>query len=468
MIKIIKKFLLIIFILGPVHLSIAAGDSQISDQMKHRRAVEAAIWGMPLVSMRGIIKSTRRDLQADWNDVVYFSKPMVSRHGFLTANISTPYVIASFNTLDGPIVVEVPATSNYVKLFGSFVDAWEYPIADVGPKGADLGKGAKYLLLPPGYDGVVPKSGYLVLRPDTHAVYAALRPVISAAVTTDQLTEYVKKLRVYPLAMADNPPQTRLIDAYPKKWNTLAKYDLSYFEDLSDVISEEPVLQRDLVMMGMLDSIGIRKGEPFDPDESTKKILESAITDAYAYLQYLFFDRAFVNYIEGTQWSTHNLSVEQAKAGWPFLTQNRMLLDSRANLYHYATFMPKKLGGASFYLMNLNDSEGNPLDGNSTYKLHVPADIPAKDFWSVIAYSTSTHGFIEGSSRVGISSLERSELNVNKDGSIDIYLGPQAIAGNEANWISTGEDFWVVLRLYGPQESLFNKTWRLPDIEKIP
>jgi hypothetical protein len=262
MIKIIKKFLLIIFILGPVHLSIAAGDSQISDQMKHRRAVEAAIWGMPLVSMRGIIKSTRRDLQADWNDVVYFSKPMVSRHGFLTANISTPYVIASFNTLDGPIVVEVPATSNYVKLFGSFVDAWEYPIADVGPKGADLGKGAKYLLLPPGYDGVVPKSGYLVLRPDTHAVYAALRPVISAAVTTDQLTEYVKKLRVYPLAMADNPPQTRLIDAYPKKWNTLAKYDLSYFEDLSDVIFEEPVLQRDLVMRGMLDSIGIRKGEP--------------------------------------------------------------------------------------------------------------------------------------------------------------------------------------------------------------
>lgn len=433
----------------------------------HRRAVEAAIWGMPLVSMRGFIKGTRRDLEADWNDVVYFSKPMESRHGFLTANKSTPYVVASLNTNGGPLVVELPATSNNVKLFGSFVDAWEYPITDVGPTGADLGKGGKYLFLPPGYDGAVPENGYLAFRSNTHAIYAALRPVVSSDVTTEQLTEYVKKVKVYPLALANDPPKTHFVDAYPKIWDTLPKYDLSYFKDLAEVINEEPILERDLVMMGMLNSIGIRKGRPFEPDAVTKRILEKAISDAHAYLQHLFLEEAFVNYIEGTQWATHNLPAEQAKAGWPFVTRNQMLIDARANLYHYATFMPKKLGGASFYLMSLRDSEGNPLNGTSTYKMHVPADTPAKDFWSAIAYSSSTHGFIEGSSRVGISSLERSKLNVNGDGSVDIYFAPQALPGNEANWIPTGEDFWVVLRLYGPQEPLYNKSWRIPDIEKI-
>ena len=91
----------------------------------HRRAVEAAIWGMPAVSMRSAINATKRDLGGAWNDVVYFSKPMVSRHGFLTANNQTPYVISSINTKDGPMVVDVPAASKTTKFFGSFIDAWQ-------------------------------------------------------------------------------------------------------------------------------------------------------------------------------------------------------------------------------------------------------------------------------------------------------------------------------------------------------
>jgi hypothetical protein len=78
---------------------------------------------MPLEGTRGLLVGTRTDLGGDWNDVVYFSKPMVSRHGFLTANNQTPYVVGSFNTKDGPLVVEVPGASDKAKYFGSFVDA---------------------------------------------------------------------------------------------------------------------------------------------------------------------------------------------------------------------------------------------------------------------------------------------------------------------------------------------------------
>ena len=68
----------------------AAQELSPQEQMIHRRAVEAAVWGMALEGTRGLLISTRNDLGGDWNDVVYFSKPMESRHGFLTANNQTP------------------------------------------------------------------------------------------------------------------------------------------------------------------------------------------------------------------------------------------------------------------------------------------------------------------------------------------------------------------------------------------
>ena len=119
------------------------------EQMIHRRAVEAAVWGMPIEGTRGLLLAVRSDLGADWNDIIYFSKPMESRHRFLTANNQVPYVVASLNTKDGPLVLEVPAASDKAKFFGSLVDVWDYPFTDVGPAGADKDNGGKFLLLPP-------------------------------------------------------------------------------------------------------------------------------------------------------------------------------------------------------------------------------------------------------------------------------------------------------------------------------
>ena len=136
-----------------------AQELSLQEQMIHRRAVEAAVWGMPIEGTRGLLLAARSDLGADWNDIIYFSKPMESRHGFLTANNQVPYVVASLNTRDGPLVLEVPGASDNAKFFGSLVDVWDYPFTDVGPAGADKGNGGKFLLLPPGYEGAVPE-GY--------------------------------------------------------------------------------------------------------------------------------------------------------------------------------------------------------------------------------------------------------------------------------------------------------------------
>jgi len=420
---------------------------------------------MPAVSIYDIELSIQRDLGGEFGDVVFFSTPMESRHGFLTANNVTPYVASAQSTKDGPLVVEVPAASPKVSYFGTFVDGWQTPIADVGPPGEDKGRGGKYLFLPPGYSEQVPK-GYHTYRPATYGVHFAFRPVAKNGGTAADQSAYAQTLKVYPLAQAADPRPTTFIDASGMDWNTLPVYDGTFFTDLNAVVQREPVLERDKVMMGMLASIGICKGEPFDPDEETTTALLEGLERAYAYLQSRFITAggALRRYWEDRQWCTFNLSKEQADSGFPFVEAGRVMVDERAQLYFYVTYMPKVLGGGSFYLMGIRDGDSRLMNGNDTYKLTVPADTPATDFWSVIVYSMKTKGFVQDAQRVGISSQDIATMTTNGDGSVDVYLAPNAPQGCESNWIPTGEDFFLIFRLYGPAKPLFDKTWSLGDV----
>jgi hypothetical protein len=451
--------------------SLAAQDQASSQSLEYeialQRGTQAVIWGLPAVSMKGLFESIQRDLGAGYQDIVYFSKPMVSRHGFLTANNNVPYVIVVLNTKDGPVVLDVPAASEKTMYFGTIIDLWQTPIADVGPNGDDKGKGGKYLFLPPGYTGMVPE-GYLVYRPNTYTLPVALRPVSKPGGTLEEAVTYAKSLRAYSLAEAGNPPAGRYIDAYPKTWNTLPDYDETYFEQLAEVINDEPVLERDLAMMDQLWSIGIRKGQPFKPEGEVAKALTQAVATGYDILQHRFITPggAFKPYGPGTQWQTFNLSKKNAEAGFPFVTPDRLLVDDRGLLYFWATFMPKHLGGGSDYLMGLRDKSGDLFDGKSLYRLRVPKDVPARNFWSAIAYSMKTKGFITNTKPVGLSSQDKS-LKANADGTHDVYFGPTAPKGMESNWVQTGEDFFLIFRLYGPGKSVLKQTWRLNDVEKV-
>lgn len=168
------------------------------------------------------------------------------------------------------------------------------------------------------------------------------------------------------------------------------------------------------------------------------------------------------------QWQGPNISPQQAQQGFPFVTADELLIDQRAGgVYFWATWIPKKLGKGSFYLMGLRDKSGAMLDGTSLYRLRVPKDVPASQLWSAIVYSVKTAGFIANASKVGIGSTDKANLKQNADGTIDIYFGPTAPQGLESNWLPTGEDFFLIFRLYGSEPALFNKTWTLADVEKV-
>jgi len=299
----------------------------------------------------------------------------------------------------------------------------------------------------------------------------AFRPVAKNGGTHADQAAYAQTLRVYLLADADDPPPTRFIDAYPKVWNTLPAYDVTFFRDLNVVIQREPVLERDKAMMAMLATLGIEKGKPFRPDDDMTAALEEGLRCAYDAMQHYFVTPglAMQRYFPDSDWQVWKFAKGQPEADFPYVTDDRLLIDERAGgSYFWITYLPKNLGGGTFYLTGLRGKDGALLNGRDAYRLRVPANTPAKDFWSVIVYSMRTKGFVEGVDRVGLSSLQIDQMKKNADGSVDVYFAPNAPTGLENNWIPTGEDFFLLFRLYGPDKPLFDKTWRLGDVEKVP
>ncbi len=245
---------------------------------------------MPAVSMAAIRASLKRDLDADFGDIIYFSKVMEPRHEFLTANNQTPYVCTFFDLRRGPIVLEVPAASDNTVFFGSAIDSWEVPLADIGGTGDDAGTGGKYLFLPPGYDTKAP-DGYFVVPSETVFIHIGLRPITIGKGTLADAVAYSQLLKVYPLADAAKP--MRYVDGYPKAWKTLPTFDVSYFQLLADAIAAEPPQPKDAAMLAMVASIGIEKGKPFQPDATRAKLLTAAVREAEATMNDGFMNHSF-------------------------------------------------------------------------------------------------------------------------------------------------------------------------------
>lgn len=432
----------------------------------HRRAVEAVIWGMPAVNYERMLQATI-DNGGKLNQVVYWSRPVNSKNQTLTPNPDTIYLNPFYDTSKGPVVVEIPPADENNVIVGSFDVSWQNALADVGPAGEDKGKGAKYLLLPPGYKESPPE-GYIVLQSETYRGFVILRSNFKSRSDADikSAVEHGKKVKVYPLG--GDPNSTVFVDANDKPFDATIPYDATFFEYLDRFVQAEPWLTRDKAMINPLKTIGIEKGKPFKPDAKTKEILESAVREAHSVIALQYENGFGTPFFEGTHWGLPIPEDTRDGLGNKFADPNHYGVDGRAVMYHMAYFSPKVLGAGQFYLMNPFDQAGKSLEGSKTYRLTVPPNAPIEQYWSVTAYDRETHALIVGMSRPSLASNDKA-VQKNADGSTDVYFGPKAPAGKESNWVPTDpkRQFELLFRLYGPKKELFEKTWKLPDVEKV-
>ena len=437
---------------------------KVFDEIDYQRAVQAYLWAYPAVSFESI-RVAAKAAGMDLNEMVIADKYADAKGLWLTANDTTVYAMANVDLgKDGPIVVEVPPGA----IVGLIDDFWQRSITDLGLPGPDADKGGKSLLLPPGYTGEVPQTGYHVLKGTMNNYNVMVRGIV---VNNDLAgtVERVKKMRIYPLKEAGNPKPAKFVSMTGMAINTLPPAGLEYWSRLSAFINNNPVQERDKFIMAMLKPLGIEKGKPFQPDSRQRGILEDAARMGDAMGRVMLFDGherfSGATAFGGTHWN------------WVLLVNPTQNTDSYGQLderlhYTYGAIYTSpgigvmKAGPGSQYVQTFKDKDGNRMDGGKAYRLHVPPNVPAAAFWSLTIYDTATRSMMQNASNDAAHS-SYDPLKKNADGSIDLYFAPKAPAGLESNWIETvpGKGFYPMFRLYSPTAPLFDGTWKMPDVE---
>lgn len=441
----------------------------VYDHLDFIRGVEVFLDFIPAASIEALRRGLASIGATASNHLVLFDRLMDSTPLFLTGNTDTVYCIAVLDLAeDGPTVVEIPPGCGP----GTVDDAFFRFVIDMGAPGPDRGAGGRYLIVPSDYDGEVP-DGYFVGRSPSSTNLLVLRGFLVDGKPDAATTMFSEGVKVYPLAQVNDPPPMHLISGSGVPFNTIHANDVTFYAEIADVLAREPAGFLDPELLGLAASIGIRKGAPFSPNERMVAILRDAAAVANATARAIVFEtrhpEAFL--YDDRQWQTGFVGGDYR---WLDGDAGARNLDARTLFFYQATVntpaMALKMPGVgSQYAATAHDSDGNVLNGGQDYRLRVPADVPAKHFWSVVAYDPQTRSELQTSQPFPSRNNQRDDLDVESDGSVELRFGPTAPSTREKNWIQTvpGKSWYVLLRLYGPLEPWFDKTWKPGDIEPV-
>jgi hypothetical protein len=486
---------------------------KVYDHLDFIHAFEAFVNGIQGVSMhalhQGLLDAGVKD-----NEVLLYSDLMDAKSVFLTANADTVYTAGFLDLTGGPLVFETPP-----QYLGAINDYWFRWVTDLGGPGPDRGLGGKYLILPPDYDGPLPEGGFFTARAQTTFVMWFGRMFLENNSPKPAVDKIRSFLKIYPyeagsvgtsyaaflrgearLGSLASPPETIFHEGVGRTINTIPPNDFSFYEMLDEVVQQEPATSLDAERMGSIAAIGIVKSQPFAPDARMKRILTEAAAVGNATARSLFMSPRDPSwyYYPGSAWMPLTLTISGFDFETPppviegpvhegmrtpegvktLPTSGYRMLDARTNFY-YGVIMVSPAEGmlvsgiGSQYLMATVDVKKEYFDGAKTYELTLPKDIPALNFWSLTLYDNQTRAMLDTPQRyprAGSQSHPSPAAEQNPDGTTTVYFAPQQPNGvARGNWIQTlpGRGWFVLLRLYGPLEPFFDKTWRPGEIEMV-
>ena len=444
----------------------------VYDYLDRSRAVNVYINSIPALSVNALREGQAAAGCVASNEVCIWDSLMDSTSLILTGNTSTMYAIGFLDLQkDGPTVIDLPPG-----MLGVLDDmAFQY-MTDLGVAGPDKGKGGKFLVLPPDYKGDIPK-GYFVVPSKTNGVWLFMRGYLDKSMPIKKAIPAASanirnNLRVYPLASKNNPPAMKFVNISGTAINGVLPNDFTAYEKLHALIETEPDDYLGPEAKGMMAAIGIEKGKPFNPDARMKKILTDAAdiaNGAARAISYFPRDPGNLTFKDSEAWVT-----AYADKDTTFTRNGAYLLDPRV-LFHFGYIVVSPAmamtvaGKGSDYSMGMLDSNGEIFDGSKTYKLHIPPNPPAKDFWAITMYDTQTRSQLQTDQQFPTKGSQDEGIKTNADGSMDIYFSPTAPKGMEGNWLQTipGKSWFIALRIYGPEQPWIDQSWRPGEIELV-
>ena len=423
-----------------------------------------------------------------------FQRFMDSHSLFLTGNTDSVYTLTWLDLRKGAMVVKSPPNTP-----GVLDDAFSRSVADLGTAGPDKGNGGLFLFTPPDYDGQMSEL-YFAYKSRTYGNLLMWRGLAGREDPVAAVSQIETDTEIYPLEIdfdeverqaverseradaneevpeeqdelveLEDEDETRFVELSGESFNTIHSNDAEYYRELDEMIQREPSSAFGPQTLGLLASIGMRRGAPFAPDARMRETLTDAAAVANATARALVFQPrdpdAFV--YEGSNWYTTFIADDDE-----FLRGGSRLLNARTMFFYVATMVTpsmieKKVGVGSQHALAATDSGGDYLDGGRNYSLTLPANVPVREFWSIVVYDPQTRSMLQTprTTRPSLSS-EAGTLLPNPNGSTTIFFGPEPPLGKEANWIQTVPDkgWFTILRLYAPLKPWFDKTWRPGEI----
>ena len=432
----------------------------LRDELDFQRAAQAYLWALPIVSYAEWLRAHEEIFGAMDGQLVQHPTPR-SKQGILTANATTPYVISFADlTRTGPLVFEVPPGPSA----GIVNDMWQRAIYDFGVSGPDAGNGTKLLLLGP--DQAEPASvdagEYTVLRNPTNIAFFGIRALQADPAEADAM---LNQFRIYPYAERANP-QTRemMVVGDDLPWGQWQQHGLGYWRRLKTIMDREVFDERDRFMLAMLESLGLKKGEPFQPNERQLRLLREAAVVGEAMAKVNTFDKSFDGYRD-THWDQLMVVTFDDRDEYYDQLYRRAAFTYEAVSRGKAYYIEQP-GIGQQYRTGYKDGNGDFLVGSRHYALTMPPDAPAEIFWSIVVYDVNTRTLILNDEGRAVAS-SRSGVEVDPDGSVTIHFSPTLPDGvSRANWIQTnaGESWFAYLRFYGPTQAYFDQSYPLQDI----
>ena len=442
---------------------------KLYDELDFQRAVQTYLWAMPMASY-GAGADAMRAMGINNTTVLLQENSAEQQQLILTGNQDTVYLGGVLDLREGPVVMELPQG-----LLGTLNNIWQEPLVDLGgPFSPEQSRGGRFLILPPDYDGPLPRFHHHVVKSDTNTVIFYLRAIGQSRADWPALSQRMRTYRQYPASEAANPPETRFISANGRAFDLLMKDGLAYFESLARYINDNPPRSQDMAMLGMLETLGIASDRPFEPDKRMRRILVEAAEVGLAMAKtvgwYSRMPKEKLYFAPGKRQWKWLFTVDNP---W-FRTPDYMQIDERTRFAYEAIGTAEAMvlvvpGQGSAYVGAYQDSRGRWLSGEHTYRVRLPKDIPAAMFWSLTLYDNETRSQIRNDlGRPLVGTIHGTQAN--QDGSFDLYFGPKLPDGvSKANWVQTrpNSGWFVYLRLYGPEKPFWDRTWVPGDPELI-
>ncbi|MCP3472637.1 DUF1254 domain-containing protein [Bradyrhizobium sp. CCGUVB1N3] len=443
----------------------------LRDELFYQRAIQAYIYLLPALNVIGMRDGSEAAFGKGYNVLPIWKDRMDARTWVTTPNADVIYSMSYLDLKEtGPLVVAAPSN-----VIGMFTDFFQRTITDVGAIGPDRARGGLYLLLPPGYDGEVPQ-GYFTFKSPTYNVFLFFRTLMPKGENGPDPKPAVaqaEKTRVYPLwTMEKDVKPMQFPNASGKRVNMMYPVDNTFWTKLKALVDYEPISAISQDMRGVLASIGIIKGKPFNPTAKQQELLKKAVETApkmIVAMRQLGRSDERNRYYKDRQW-------ENAWAGVTseWYQDSYLDFDQRATYFQAAyssapAMVMRTIGAGSKYPVAYRDANGDFLNGSNIYKLHLPPNPPAALFWAVTAYDFMDGTMVE-TPQLMPSINGFNKVATNSDGSVDLWFGPtKPPNAPDSNFIQTvnARNFLIALRLYGSGVEFFDQTWKPDDVTKL-